>query len=116
MRRTPSRLPATFKRSHCAILPLVLKREWYDMIARGEKREEYRNEGHYWATRLSNWDNTPAICHVVEFRLGYAKDAPRIAFTCPIYISAHGSKHPEWGEPEEPHYTLLLGRRVFLED
>jgi hypothetical protein len=27
------------KRSHCAVLPLVLKGEWYDMIASGEKRE-----------------------------------------------------------------------------
>ena len=27
------------KRSECAILPLVLKRRWYDMIDRGEKRE-----------------------------------------------------------------------------
>lgn len=31
------------KRSECAILPLVLKGKWYDMIASGEKREEYRD-------------------------------------------------------------------------
>ena len=30
------------KRSSCAILPLVLKGKWFDMIERGEKREEYR--------------------------------------------------------------------------
>jgi hypothetical protein len=29
------------KRSECAILPLVLKGKWYDMIASGEKREEF---------------------------------------------------------------------------
>lgn len=30
------------ERSRCAVLPLVLKGKWFDMIARGEKREEYR--------------------------------------------------------------------------
>lgn len=29
------------KRSQCSILPLVLRGKWYDMIAAGEKREEY---------------------------------------------------------------------------
>ena len=34
------------------ILHLVLKRNWWDMIASGEKKEEYREVGHDWATRL----------------------------------------------------------------
>lgn len=42
------------KRSECAILPLVLKSKWYDMIANGEKKEEYRDAIKYWFTRLSN--------------------------------------------------------------
>lgn len=103
-------------RSKCAILPLVLKGEWYDMIARGWKREEYRDSTPYWAIRLSNWDNTDATAHVVEFRLGYAKDAPRMTFNCPIYYQPAERRHPEWGEPDTPHYVLSLGSRVFLED
>ena len=47
------------QRSRCSILPLVLKGKWFDMIERGEKREEYR---------------LPT--------LGYARDAPRMAFWC----------------------------------
>ena len=35
-------------------LHLVLKRKWWDMIASGEKIEEYREVCHYWATRLLN--------------------------------------------------------------
>lgn len=35
-------------------LDLVLKYEWYDMIASGEKREEYRDVG-TWAHRLLWW-------------------------------------------------------------
>lgn len=35
-----------------SILHLVLKAKWFDMIACGEKREEYREVSHYWAVRL----------------------------------------------------------------
>ena len=34
------------------ILHLPLKKEWYDMIERGDKREEYRENTRYWQTRL----------------------------------------------------------------
>lgn len=33
------------------ILELPLKKEWYDMIERGEKREEYREYKEYWFKR-----------------------------------------------------------------
>ena len=103
-------------RSKCAILPLVLKKKWFDEIRLGGKREEYRACTPYWAIRLSNWDNTDATAHVVEFRLGYAKDAPRVAFNSPIYYQSAQCRHPEWGEPDTPHYVITLGTRVFLED
>ena len=41
-----------FKRSDCAILPLVLKAYWFNMIACGGKREEYRLATGYWQRRL----------------------------------------------------------------
>ena len=104
------------KRSECAVLSLVLKRKWFDEIRLGGKREEYRAATAYWAIRLSNWDNAPAGHHVVEFRLGYAKDAPRVAFISPWYVAAAGCRHPEWGEPPPPHYVIFLGERVELED
>ena len=115
------------KRSQCSILPLVLKGKWYDMIATGEKKEEYRAHSKYWRIRFHNWDrafnarNTP----VVEFRRGYSKDAPRMAFwTFGIdtvsglrpYAYTAGARHPEWGEPEEPHLFVKLGGRVQLVD
>ena len=107
----------TLKHSECAVLHLVLKRKWFDMIASGEKREEYREATPYWAIRLRNWDN--ACCraeHVVEFRLGYAHDAPRMAFVSKIYVSDYGANRPIWGEPNGPHYTIKLSERVILED
>lgn len=76
------------KRSECAILPLVLKGKWYDMIASGEKKEEYREFKQHWMTRIINWRESFFInCKdfmVIEFRLGYQKDAPRMAFECEL--------------------------------
>lgn len=117
------------ERSQCAILPLVLKGKWYDMIASGEKQEEYRLPTNYWRKRLHNWNHrfTSRTTPVIEFRRGYAKDAPRMAFWCLgietasglmpyAYVDATGGKHlhPEWGEPTEPHFFIELGGRVIL--
>jgi len=114
-------------RSKCAILPLVLKRRWYDMIACGEKREEYRAATDYWLKRLTKWDLQPAGTPVVEFRLGYANDAPRMAFWVFGQNTASGmktyayvdqgvdkTKRPEWGEPDEPHFVIRLGGPIEL--
>ena len=101
------------KRSECAVLPLVLNGKWYDMIERGEKTEEYRDATPYWAIRLCTWDNAWGKC-VVEFRRGYGRDAPRMAFECDWVFHVCRSRHPEWGEPDRPHYLLALGERVGL--
>ena len=34
------------------VLSLVVKKKWFDMIASGEKQEEYRELTNYWAERL----------------------------------------------------------------
>ena len=117
------------KREKCAILSLVLKGKWYDMIEHGGKREEYRDATKYWRIRLNNWDkrftahNTP----VVEFRRGYSHNAPRMAFWCLgietvsgmmpyAYVDEHSDKprHSEWGEPSTPHFFIELGGRVTI--
>jgi hypothetical protein len=106
-----------------------LKGKWFDMIERGEKREEYRLPTLYWRKRLHNWDRkfTENTSPIVEFRRGYAKDAPRMAFWCMgietvgglmpyAYVDATATKrrYPEWGEPDEPHFVIELGDRVRL--
>ena len=123
--------PVTYLRRKCVILPLVLKGKWYDMIAAGEKREEYRDATEYWAKRLWNWNMafTEATIPVVEFRRGYAKDAPHMAFWCMgiettsglmpyAYVAYPADRclHPEWGEPDEPHFFIKLGGHVELTD
>jgi len=117
------------KRDKCAVLSLVLTGKWYDMIAHGGKREEYRLSTKYWRTRFHNWDcrTTAERPPVVEFRLGYDSDAPRMAYWCMGLETASGMKsyayvdkpsgkrhRPEWGEPNEPHFFIELGGSVEL--
>ena len=114
----------TVKRSECAVLSLVLKRKWYDMIASREKREEYRDATQYWRKRIEKWDLRGNYHHIVEFRCGYKKDAPCMAFSAMAVIFGRirwfGERtipeHPEWGEPQVPHFVLIPGSRVKFAD
>ena len=116
------------KRSECSVLPLVLKTKWYRMIESGFKREEYRDHTDYWNKRIANWINRhvdEGKTAVVEFRLGYHADAPRMAFRLDallgpaprIEIKSAFSPHPGWGEPfGTAYWTIRLGERVELVD
>lgn len=112
-------LTITIERGKCAILPLVLKGEWYDMIERGDKREEYRLLKDYWQKRIYNWyPDMNGKYPVVEFRHGYAKNARRMAFSVPFVETVRDKTvphRPEWGEPGKPHFIICLGSRVKLE-
>lgn len=109
------------KRSECEVLTLVLKERWFQMIALGQKREEYRDYTVYWQRRIRNWIDRSAIdglILVIEFRLGYAYRAPRAAFLLDSLLirEAYRFEHPDWGEPCGEHYVLRLGERVKLEE
>lgn len=55
-------------------LYLPLKKQWYEMIERGEKREEYREMKPYWQKRLTG------RIDAVSFSYGYTKR--RMTFEC----------------------------------
>lgn len=85
------------------VLHLTLKKKWFDMIASGEKREEYRALKDYWERRLENKKHD-----AIQFRNGYSKDAP----TFLIELKGIGIEigRIEWGAPvNEPVYILRLG-------
>ena len=107
-------------RSRCSILPLVLKGKWFDMIASGEKREEYRDRN-VWSKRISNWlhkfNQSSEIKYlVVAFQRGYRKPSMWFDVTCVSSELVPHTKHPEWGEPDDPHFIIQLGGRVELTD
>jgi len=55
------------------VLHLNLVRRWFDEIAAGTKRKEFRQFTPYWQTRLSGREYD-----FIEFRNGYATNAPRM--------------------------------------
>jgi len=83
------------------ILHLTLKKKWFDMIASGEKKEEYREIKPYWNNRLNK------EFKFVQFRNGYSKDAPTIKIECRGIKVDLGVT--DWGAPNEPVYCILLG-------
>ena len=80
------------------VLTITVRKQWLDMIAAGEKTEEYREIKPYWASRLVNqqaessdvlFDEFGGYCRVIgklEYKTythiifinGYRKDSPRI--------------------------------------
>ena len=111
-------------------LYLPLKKEWYEMIEAGIKKEEYREESPYWRRRLIecyaafNWCNMRGfdgrLCggcsvrpkfrrfDVVCFSYGYPKR--RMTFECKGITIGHG--RPEWGAPDYKTFIIKLGDRL----
>ena len=96
------------------ILNLTIERRWFDMIERGEKREEYRE--------LDNAQARNALCsvsrgwptggNVMVLRNGYRMDSPAVAVRVFGFIIRLGAVYPEWGEPNYPHYAISFDEIV----
>lgn len=79
------------------ILPLTLKRQFFDEIAAGEKTVEYREQKPYWKTRLEG-----KTFDLIRFRNGYHRDAPEMD------VEFRGwKKVRKWGGA---YYAISLGR------
>lgn len=110
------------------ILQMTLKKKWFDMIASGEKKEEYREVKPYWINRLT-WHefhtyeiedvssvirngqaqvfrrDIDAVC----FKNGYAKDAPTI--TLEFEGIEIGEAKPEWSDNWQGEvFIIKLGK------
>ena len=65
------------------ILHLTLKKRWFDLIATGQKKREYRQLKPYWEKRLLHGpDGEPNEFDEVWFRNGYRKSAPFMRVKC----------------------------------
>lgn len=96
------------------ILKLTLKKQWFDLIEKGIKTEEYREIKPYWQTRLQingyhrfefkKFDR-------VEFTNGYNKKNPQITVECLNILIGQGL--PEWGATEgQKCFIIKLGSEV----
>lgn len=94
-------------------LHLTLKKKWFDMIASGEKKEEYREDKAYWRRRLLHRGIVAdgKLFHEVQFRNGYRADSPKMRFN--VKAIEPGEGRPEWGAvPGEWYFVIKLGERI----
>lgn len=107
-------------------LHLVLKKKWWNMIASGEKREEYREIKPHWLKRFCNpvtgcckdcrvcyktipYDYTVKDFIFVCFHLGYTNTT--MTFQIREIVIDKGRE--EWGaEPNKEYFVIKLGERV----
>ena len=115
-------------------LHLVLKSKWYDMIANGEKPEEYRKFNTYWKKRLvtnkqdeafqigglecvlygvRNEDGSVEEFYFknfksVVFHKGYSNETMEWI----IRKAEIGIGVPHWGGNDEPAFIIKLAERV----
>ena len=115
------------------ILHLTLKKKWFDMIASGEKKEEYRDIKMYWWKRLvqcgecyrnsedsvneilapaSEWKMIMSHSFdAVQFRNGYSKGAPTI--TLEFKGIEIGNAKPEWSDNWQGEvFVIKLGEII----
>jgi len=95
------------------ILHLTLKKQWFDMILSGEKKEEYREIKPYWSNRFIGGETDFNQWDVICFKNGYKKDSPK------FFINLEGidigfGKQKWGGNPDRHQYILSLGPIITL--
>lgn len=106
------------------MLILPIKKKWFDMIASGEKKEEYREIKPYYDSRFMDTfgfilvegqmvygEAAPEEIRKpwpvpIVFRNGYSKESPEIICKCTLHF---GKGKPEWGaKPGKLYYVLKI--------
>lgn len=86
------------------MLTLPIKRKWFDMIAKGEKTEEYRDCTRYYKSRFAKY--AAASSFRIRFRAGYRADSPLMECEVSLY---YGKGKEEWGAaPGWTGYVLKI--------
>lgn len=84
------------------ILYLPIKKQWFDMIASGEKKAEYRDIKPYYDSRFMR------TFHIIRFKNGYRRNAPVMDVECTELNIGYGL--PKWGAENKISYILTLGK------
>lgn len=89
------------------ILHLTLKKKWFDLIASGQKKIEYREYKPYWIRRLVHQGFTE-----VWFKNGYSKNAPFLKIALLRILFINSSEHDASNGEEltaDKYFALYLG-------
>lgn len=103
------------------ILYLPLKKQWFDMIASGKKRHEYRDLNRYWTNRLTKLvakhdegeNRKWRIFDYVEFTCGYPRrndTSRRLRFDNPVITISVGDK--KMGASGYAQFDIMFGNQV----
>jgi len=92
------------------ILHLTLKKEWFDMIDSGVKKEEYREIKPYWTKRFFNEDGSTKDYDIIRFKNGYNSDSP--VFNVEFKGIRLGKGNPDWGGDKNNVYILIFGEKI----
>lgn len=99
------------------MLTLPIKQEWFDMICRGEKREEYREATEYYRTRINSAIAADPNCKgqaykifPVKIRAGYNSKAPAAILRVHCIFGKGGVR--EWGADPDKYYYILQILRI----
>lgn len=90
------------RRKYNDVLDLVVEHRWYDMIAAGEKNEEYRAHSAYWDRRIGDKIKAGALWSRVRFRRGYTDTSMTFAITQIV----NGAGDPRKGAPLDPCWII----------
>lgn len=100
------------------ILYLTLKKKWFDLIASGIKKQEYREINKYWAARFNPTGNLLDQCRwydEIEFRNGYNKACPIMRILAGEITIGEGKE--EWGAiPGREYYIINLGKILSIKN
>jgi hypothetical protein len=105
------------------ILHLTLTKKWFDMIACGEKQEEYREMKPFWYNRFVNsYDNDTgeylmkygAEGDIVVFTNGYGVNRPQIEIEL-IEIRIAKNGNPNWGFTQKC-FGIKLGKILSIKN
>lgn len=95
------------------MLILPIKKEWFDMILSGEKKEEYREIKLYYKTRFKNaWKGSLIGGNAhreIMFRNGYSKNSPSFIADCTLSV---GTGKEEWGAEKDKQYFVLTIHKI----
>lgn len=108
---------------HTETLHLVLKSKWYDMIASGEKTEEYRETKHYWIKRIfkgstAKQPELTSVSHQLSKQTKYERVCFHRGYTNKTMIFeikdvSVGIGNATWGAPIDKVVIIIkLGRRI----
>ena len=81
------------------VLDLILCHKWFDMIASGEKKEEYREIKPFYENRFQKYSYD-----TVRFHRGYTD----MVMIWKIKHIKRGIGKPEWGAPSYPVFIISL--------